>query len=92
MASLLSLVLLALLPAAVFGFDNGAGLVLHDETFVPDHVIYVSAENISQACEPRLSTVINGTSPGPPIVLKAGEPAWIRVYNLVPDANLTMVR
>lgn len=80
-------VFLALLPASVLG----GGLVVHDETFVPDHVLYVSAQNISQACNNRYSTVVNGTSPGPPIRLIPGRSAWIRVYNLVPDANLTMV-
>lgn len=77
---------LALLPSSVFG----GGLVVHDDTFVPDHVLYVSAQNISQACNNRYSTVVNGTSPGPPIRLSPGKSAWIRVYNLVPDANLTM--
>lgn len=81
-----SLISLALLPA----LTSAVGLAVHDDTFVPDHVIRITAENISQACDLRYSTVINGTSPGPAIYLKAGQPSWIRVYNDVPDANLTM--
>lgn len=83
---LLRWLLAPLLPLAVLG-----ELVVHDADFVPDHVIRVTAEDISQACDIRHSTVINGTSPGPPIVLQAGKSAWIRVYNDVPDHNLTMV-
>lgn len=82
-----SLLSLALLPA----WASAVGLAVHDATFVPDHVIRVTAQNISQACEQRYSTVINGTSPGPAIRLTAGQSSWIRVYNDVPDANLTMV-
>lgn len=78
------------LSALLSGSVLGRGLVVHDDTFVPDHVLYVSAQNISQACNNRYSTVINGTSPGPPIRLRPGRSAWIRVFNLVPDANLTM--
>lgn len=68
-----------------------ASLVSHDETFIPDHILHVTAQDISQACDTRYSVVVNGTSPGPTIRLKAGKPAWIRVYNDMLDANLTMV-
>lgn len=66
-------------------------LALHDANFQPDVILRVTAQNISQACNTRYSAVVNGTSPGPTITLQAGRPAWIRVYNDMPDANLTMV-
>lgn len=66
-------------------------LALHDANFQPDVILRVTAQNISQACNTRYSAVVNGTAPGPTITLKAGRPAWIRVYNDMPDANLTMV-
>lgn len=68
-----------------------ASLVTHDGAFVPDHIMHVTAQNISQACDTRYSVVVNGTAPGPEIRLRAGQPAWIRVYNDMEDANLTMV-
>lgn len=73
--------------------DHGKSktLVAHDETFVPDHILRVTGQNISQACVNRYSAVVNGTSPGPEIRLKAGEAAWIRVYNDMEDSNVTMV-
>lgn len=64
----------------------------HDESFIPDAVLRVTAENISQSCLPAKTTVlVNGTSPGPEIRLMEGKTYWIRVYNDMPDANLTMV-
>lgn len=66
-------------------------LALHDANFQPDVILRVTAQNISQACNTRYSAVVNGTAPGPTITLQAGRPAWIRVYNDMPDANLTMV-
>ncbi|KAI3391655.1 hypothetical protein diail_6993 [Diaporthe ilicicola] len=65
-------------------------LVTHDSTFVPDHVLRISAQDISQACEQRHSAVVNGTSPGPPIRIRPGGSSWIRVYNDMTDHNLTM--
>jgi L-ascorbate oxidase len=55
--------------------------IRHDDSFVPDHVLVVTYENISIGCQTRPSVVINGTSPGPEIRLKAGKTSWIRVYN-----------
>lgn len=69
-----------------------ASLVTHDRAFVPDHVLRITAQDIPQACNTRYSAVVNGTSPGPELRLRAGQPAWIRVYNDMVDANLTMVR
>lgn len=66
-------------------------LVTHDSTFVPDHVLRITAQNISQACDQRYSAVVNGTSPGPAIRIRPGGSSWIRVYNDMHDHNLTMV-
>jgi len=65
--------------------------ILHDKSFFPDTVLRVSTENISIACESRLSVVINGTSPGPPLYIRPGRSSWIRVYNDMTKDNLTMV-
>lgn len=67
-------------------------LVTHDDTFAPDHVLHITAQNISQACNTRYSAVVNGMSPGPTIRLQAGRAAWIRVYNDMEHSNVTMVR
>ena len=66
-------------------------LVTHDGEFVPDHVLRVSTRNISVACETRQSAVVNGTSPGPELRIPSGQRTWIRVYNDLEQANLTMV-
>lgn len=73
-----------------YSASSSSSLVTHDGAFVPDHILRITAQNISQACDTRLSVVVNGTSPGPEIRLRAGQPAWIRVYNDMEDANLTM--
>jgi FtsP/CotA-like multicopper oxidase with cupredoxin domain len=66
--------------------------VTHNETFVPDAVLRVTAANISQSCYPSKHTVLaNGTSPGPELRIKEGITYWIRVYNDMDDQNLTMV-
>jgi L-ascorbate oxidase len=73
------------------GADAGS-LCTHDESFVPDAVLRVTAANISQSCYPSKSTVlVNGTSPGPELRLTEGKTYWIRVHNDMSDANLTMV-
>lgn len=82
---------LAVLVGGILGLVEGV-LVTHDETFIPDHVLRVTKQNISVACESRYSVVINGTSPGPTLRLTPGTSAWIRVYNDMADSNLTMVR
>lgn len=70
---------------------NAARLVKHDATFVPDIVLRVSTEIILLNCQPRLSTLINGTSPAPPVYLEPEKTTWIRVYNDADDVNVTMV-
>ena len=65
----------------------------HDETFVPDAVLRITTENRTQSCLPAKSVVlVNGTSPGPELRLLEGKSYWIRVYNDMPEKNLTMVR
>ena len=64
----------------------------HDETFVPDAVLRITAQNITQSCLPSKYTVlVNGTTPGPELRLLEGKKYWIRVYNDMTDNNLTMV-
>lgn len=69
-----------------------ANTVCHDGSFVPDAVLRVTQQNITQSCLPSKSNVlINGTSPGPELRLLEGQTYWIRVYNDMTDNNLTMV-
>lgn len=69
-----------------------AGTLCHDETFVPDAVLRISAQNISQSCYPAKYTVlVNGTAPGPEVRLLEGQTYWIRVYNDMTDDNATIV-
>ena len=64
----------------------------HDESFVPDAVLRVTQQNITQSCLASKSNVlINGTSPGPELRLLEGQTYWIRVYNDMTANNLTMV-
>ncbi|KAH8790942.1 putative laccase [Hyaloscypha sp. PMI_1271] len=63
----------------------------HDESFVPDAVLRVTQQNITQSCLASKSNVlINGTSPGPELRLLEGQTYWIRVYNDMTANNLTM--
>ncbi|KAL2784679.1 Cupredoxin [Aspergillus keveii] len=77
--------LLAFLTAAVQGL-----LVRHDDSFQPDYILRVSAENYTEACMDRYSVLVNGSLPGPEIRLREGETSWIRVYNDMSDANTTI--
>ncbi|KIW88330.1 L-ascorbate oxidase [Cladophialophora bantiana CBS 173.52] len=52
--------------------------------FTPDIVLRVSVDTVQLNCQPRLSTLVNGTYPAPPIYLEPERTTWIRVYN---DAN-----
>ncbi|RHZ68409.1 hypothetical protein CDV55_101480 [Aspergillus turcosus] len=66
-------------------------VVKHDETFVPDLILRVTWENVSQPCVPtKPVALVNGTSPGPAIYLEEDVTTWIRVYNDMPNQNLTM--
>jgi hypothetical protein len=63
----------------------------HDESFQPDYILRVTAQNYSQACMDRYSVLVNGSSPGPELRLQEGKVSWIRVYNDMDDSNVTMV-
>jgi hypothetical protein len=64
---------------------------VHDNSFHPDYILRATAQNISVACQSRYSVVINETSPGPAIYMEEGKTTWVRVYNDMPDQNLTVV-
>lgn len=63
----------------------------HDGSFTPDYVLVATAQNISINCHSHYSVVLNGTSPGPPLYMQEGRTTWVRVYNNIPDQNLTIV-
>ena len=63
----------------------------HDSTFVPDHILHLTYENVSIGCQTKLSVLINGSLPGPELRLKPGKTSWIRVYNDMTDYNATIV-
>lgn len=65
--------------------------VSHNEKFVPEFILRATAQVVSQACITRLSVLLNGTSPGPELRLSPEKTSWIRVYNDIPDQNLTVV-
>ncbi|KAK1754233.1 hypothetical protein QBC47DRAFT_325380 [Echria macrotheca] len=79
-----------LLSVALFAAGALAEFKIHDSSFVPDHVLRVSYAVYSSGCSSRKSVVVNGTIPGPPLYLEPGHISWIRVYNDIPDQNLTM--
>ncbi|KAK0744311.1 Cupredoxin [Apiosordaria backusii] len=82
--TLSSLLLGSWLPAAL------AEMVTHDASFHPDHILRVTVAQVPSACESRTNIVVNGTSPGPALHILPGTSSWIRVYNDMPDQNLTM--
>ncbi|KAJ4590774.1 hypothetical protein HRR83_007788 [Exophiala dermatitidis] len=55
----------------------------------PDYVLVATAKNITINCETRYSVVFNGTTPGPALYMKENHTTWVRVYNKIPDQNLT---
>jgi L-ascorbate oxidase len=84
---------LLLLSILVWAWGVAGTKECHDENFVPDAVLRITAQNVTQSCmAEKLIVLINGTSPGPELRLLEGKTYWIRVYNDMPKANLTMVR
>ena len=66
--------------------------MLHDSSFVPDAILRVTEQEVTQSCITKPGVVlVNGTSPGPEIRLVEGQVFWIRVYNDMDNQNLTMV-
>ncbi|GKT51000.1 multicopper oxidase aurL2 [Colletotrichum spaethianum] len=66
------------------------GLHTHGASFVPDHILRLTYENVSIACEKRPSVLVNGTLVGPTLRLEPGKRSWIRVYNDMKEYNATM--
>lgn len=83
----LLLYLLSNLPAVIVAVH----VHIHDESFTPDIVLRITAENYTQACHDRYSVLINGSSPGPELRLQEGRTTWIRVHNDMEVENVTMV-
>ncbi len=77
--------------ALLFLLLNPACGASHNNNFVPEFILRATAQDVSQACITRLSVLLNGTSPGPELRLSPGVTSWIRVYNDIPDQNLTVV-
>ena len=79
---------LALLPLVAGAF---AKTYVHDDTFTPDYVLEATLDDIQINCKTRSSVTFNGTFPGPTLYLKEEQTTWIRVYNHIPDNNVTVV-
>lgn len=63
----------------------------HDKNFIPDAVIRISEQNLTQSCLPlKPVLVLNGTSPGPELRFMEGGTYWIRVYNDIAHSNATI--
>ncbi|KAE9983294.1 hypothetical protein EG328_010082 [Venturia inaequalis] len=62
----------------------------HGATFQPDYILRATAQNITIDCESHYAVVLNGTSPAPPLYFREGWTTWVRVYNDIPDQNLTV--
>ena len=77
---------------SLFSFACSLATHKHDDSFTPDAVLRVSAQNISIGGIQRYTTLINGTVPGPTLRIREGKTVWIRVYNDMSDKNTTMVR
>ena len=65
--------------------------IVHDDSFSPDAILRVTAQNFSLGGIQRLTSLVNGSIPGPELRVPENETAWIRVYNDMNDQNLTMV-
>lgn len=85
--------LLFLISNLTLAANNGQQVQvhIHNESFTPDIILRITAENYTQACHERYSVLINGSSPGPEIRLQEGQTTWIRVYNDMEGENVTMV-
>ena len=70
---------------------NYVTATVHDESFTPDAILRVTAQNVSLGGIQRLTTLVNGSIPGPELRIPENETAWIRVFNDMRGQNLTMV-
>lgn len=80
---------LLLLFPFVIPYDVTA--IIHDGSFSPDAILRVTVQNINLGGIQRLTTLVNGSIPGPELRVPENEIAWIRVYNDMKGQNLTMV-
>ncbi|RDA96123.1 hypothetical protein CP533_1755 [Ophiocordyceps camponoti-saundersi (nom. inval.)] len=84
----------SLLCALFVGVNAVSALSFHehrDGSFTPDEVLRVKQGAISAGGIRQLSTLVNGSMPGPTVRIPEDRVVWIRVYNDMEDANLTMV-
>lgn len=65
--------------------------VIHDSSFTPDAILRVTSQNVSLGGIQKLTTLVNGSAPGPEVRVLENETVWIRVFNDMKDSNLTMV-
>ena len=65
--------------------------IVHDDSFSPDAILRVTAQSVSLGGIQRLTTLVNGSIPGPELRVPENETAWIRVYNDMNGQNLTIV-
>ena len=65
--------------------------VVHDGSFTPDAILRVTSQNVSLGGIQKLTTLVNGSTPGPEVRVPENETVWIRVFNDMKDSNLTMV-
>lgn len=82
--------LLASLSLVLAG--GNTAMHIHDSSFTPDAILRVTRANTTTlAGINRYTTMVNGSVPGPPLHFKEDQVQWVRVYNDMVDANLTMV-
>lgn len=79
-----------MLTLSVVGSVLALELHDHDTSFTPDAVLRVATQNISIGGMYRETSLVNGSLPGPALRLQENTVAWIRVYNDMPNDNLTM--
>ena len=80
--------LLPLLPLFVSPY---VAATVHDDSFIPDALLRITAQNVSLGGIQKLATMVNGSIPGPELRVPEDGAAWIRVFNDMNDQNLTMV-
>lgn len=83
-----------LLSALFWAVGAAATPSLYDHrsgSFSPDVVLEVKQAEFSIAGISKFSALVNGSMPGPTIRIPEDKVIWIRVYNDMEDANLTMV-
>ena len=80
--------LLLLLPLILL---HNVTATIHDDSFTPDAILRVTAQNVSLGGIQKLTTLVNGSIPGPELRVPENETAWIRVFNDMNGQNLTMV-